>query len=539
MRTISKIIIVSVMIIFTGACDNSLEENVYSKITEASYNYSEDDVLSVVTNAYTSLRDYFTNPQLNYWCIQEAASDEIVMPANASGWDNGGEFKRLHWHSYISNQRQTNNLWNSTYTGAISCNRIIEQLENDVIPLPSGTNKITLISEVRAIRALYYWILTDNWGEIPLVAEITQELPVKTARADVYQFLVTELTEAIPNLSEQSNQSTYGRMNKWAAKTLLANIYLNSEVYSGNSEWNKCLQECNDIINSNKYSLEQNYKDIFKVSNENSPEIIFSIPFDVIYTGGWKLPQISLHAASKKTFDMQDSPFGAGTAKAIPQFIDTYDEEDQRLNDTWLIGLQFESDGVTPVYASYDRQGKQLNYTKEIPNGEYTGEDEGYRIQKFEIPAGYKGLENDFPFFRYAQVLMMKAECLLRTGQADAAAVIVTEVRERAFKSNPEKATVTGSQLLGTSKYNYGFVKNYQIVDLGDTSPIEFGGFYDELGYEFVAETYRRRDMIRFGIFTKKSWLSHKPSGDYKIVLPLPQIAIDANPNLKQNSNYQ
>lgn len=539
MKSMSKIFIASVLIIFTCACDNSLNEKVYSEITEVSYNYSEDDVLSVVGNAYTSLRDYFRAPQLNYWCIQEAVSDEIVMPANASGWDNGGEFKRLHWHSFISNQRQTNNLWNSSYTGVLSCNRIIKQLENDVIPLPADMNKTALISEVRAIRALYYWILTDNWGDIPLVVKETQELPEKTSREEVYQFLVTELTEAIPNLDEQNNLFTYGRMNKWAAKTLLANIYLNAEVYSGSAEWEKCIKECNDIIQSNKYFLEENYKDIFKVDNQSSTEIIFAIPFDVIYSGGWRLPQISLHAASKLTFDMEQAPFGAGTAKAIPQFIDTYDLDDQRLKDTWLMGPQFASDGVTPILAAYDRQGEQINYTKEIPNGEYTGEDEGYRIQKFEIPAGYKGLENDFPFFRYTQVLMMKAECLLRTGQADAAAAIVTQVRQRAFKDNPEKATVTANQLLADTKYNWGYVENYQIVDPGDTSPLEFGGFYDELGYEFVAETYRRRDMIRFGTYTKRYWLSHKPNGDYKIVLPLPQMSIDANPNLIQNPDYQ
>lgn len=539
MRSISKIIIASVMIIFTSACENNLNENVYSEITEASYNYSEDDVMSVVANAYTSLRDYFKTPQLNYWCISEASSDEIVMPANASGWDNGGEFKRLHWHSFISDQRQTNNFWNSSYTGALNCNRIIDQLENDVIPLPAEMNKTVLISEVRAIRALYYWILTDNWGDIPLVTKVTQELPEKTSREDVYQFLITELTEAIPNLSEQKDQSMYGRMNKWAAKTLLANIYLNAVVYTGSPEWEKCIKECDDIINSNEYLLEGNYRDIFKVNNENSPEIIFAIPFDVIYSGGWELPQITLHAASKLTFNMQNSPHGAGTAKAIPQFIDTYDADDQRLYDTWLMGPQFAADGATPIVGAYDKQGEQINYTKEIPNGEYTGEDEGYRIQKFEIPEGYRGLENDFPFFRYAQVLMMKAECLLRTEQADVAAAIVTQVRQRAFKNNPEKATITASQLLADTKYNWGYVENYQIVDPGDTSPLKYGGFYDELGYEFVAETYRRRDMIRFGTYTKRSWLSHKPTGDYKIVLPLPQISIDANPNLIQNPAYR
>ena len=62
---------------------------------------------------------------------------------------------------------------------------------------------------------------------------------------------------------------------------------------------------------------------------------------------------------------------------------------------------------------------------------------------------------------------------------------------------------------------------------------------YDELGWEFAGESYRRRDMIRFGHFTKAKWLSHEPNGDYKTVFPLPQKVVDTNPNLEQNPNYQ
>lgn len=133
---------------------------------------------------------------------------------------------------------------------------------------------------------------------------------------------------------------------------------------------------------------------------------------------------------------------------------------------------------------------------------------------------------------------MMKAECLLRTGSANEAAEIVTQVRKRAFKNNPEKANVTSEQLLGNSKYNYGYVENYKIVDKGNSTPVEFGGFYDELGYEFACEWIRRRDMIRFGTYTSKSWLSHKPVGDKTSVFPIPQTVIDSNPNLEQNPDY-
>jgi starch-binding outer membrane protein, SusD/RagB family len=133
---------------------------------------------------------------------------------------------------------------------------------------------------------------------------------------------------------------------------------------------------------------------------------------------------------------------------------------------------------------------------------------------------------------------MMKAECLLRTGQAAQAAVIVTQVRQRAFKNTAAKATVTGAQLTANTKYKYGSVDNYVISEPGDQAPVEFGGFYDELGYEFACEWGRRRDMIRFGTYSTKSWLSHKPQGPKVNLFPIPQSFLDANPKYLQNPAY-
>ena len=132
---------------------------------------------------------------------------------------------------------------------------------------------------------------------------------------------------------------------------------------------------------------------------------------------------------------------------------------------------------------------------------------------------------------------MMKAECLLRTNQPGAGE-LVTEVRKRAFKANPSKAIVTDDELKENSSYKWGVVEKYQITDPGNQDPIEFGRLFDERCWEFVWEGYTRRDMIRFGIFCKKSWLSHKPQGDHRIVFPIPQRAVDANPKLTQNPAY-
>lgn len=522
------------VLLTTGiACNNNLDEITYSEVKEDAYKYT--DPYKAMGIVYANMRGLFGHT--TYSIAQEASTDELVMPANASGWDDGGIYKRMHLHTWNSENPQMANMWNSMYVGVSNANRVIEQLDTGKIQMPAGLDKKNFVAEMRVARAFFYWLLLDDFGDVPLVTTplhgpASQEnYPGKTARKDVYQFVVNEILAAMPDLSEDINPQTYGRFNKWAAKALLANVYLNAEVYTGTPQWEACLAQCNDI--TGKYSLEPVYRDIFKTNNDHSPEIIFAIPFDENVAGGFYYEMFSWHGAFKAKSNMQATPWGSGSAMAVSQFIDTYDPADQRLPDTWLMGPQTGMDGQ-PLLGSYDKAGKQLVLTKDLPDGLYTGESEGYRMNKFEVKVGAKpDLSNDFPFFRYAQVLMMKAECLLRTGHPDDAALLVTQVRHRNFKTDPAKATVTGADLQKNTVYRYGYVQNYKITDPGDAASVQYGRFLDELGWEFVWESYRRRDMIRFGTYTKKSWLSHKPNGDERRIFPIPQEAINANPKLK------
>jgi hypothetical protein len=533
MKTI-KNTMVAVLLSLTvlTACKNNLNETLYSDVTSSTYKY--DNPYAAIGIVYANMRNLFSHT--NYYMLQETTSDELVMPANASGWDDGGIYKHMHLHTYNSLDPQVNNMFNTFYNGIINANRIIVQIQTDVIKPPAGVTKESFLAEVQVARAFYYWLVCDNFGNAPLVTNTDKTLPSMTSRKDIYNFIVTEITAALPNLSEAQDKVMYGRFNKWAAKALLANVYLNAEVYSGEAKWTECLQQCNDIIG--KYSLENNYSDIFKTQNESSLEIIFAIPFDQTLAQGFFPEMFSWHGALKGKKNMQATPWGSGSAMGVSQFIDTYSANDERLADTWLIGPQLGTDGK-PLLGSYDQAGKPLNFTKDIPNGLFTGESEGYRMNKFEVQLGaMSNLSNDFPFFRYGQVLMMKAECLLRTGDAAQAATLVTNVRNRAFKTAPAEATVTAADLVKNSVYKYGYVENYKITDAGDQSTIQYGKFLDELGYEFAWEAFRRRDDIRFGVYTKKSWLSHKPQGDTKIIFPLPEPALNSNPNLKQNPGY-
>ena len=532
MKTIIKtsffIALISILIL---GCNNDLNEITYSDASASKYKF--DDPFSAMGVVYAKLRNDFGH--WDWLGIQETTSDEMCHPANASGWDDGGIYKRMHLHTWNSETPQLANGWNNFYAGVLSANRVIGQIRSGQVPVGKAS-KASLIGEMRVARALYYWLLLDNFGDVPLDTTAVQgEMLPKTPRKDIYQFVVNEITQAIPSLSENNDKLMYGRFNKWGAKALLANIYLNAQVYGDAAKYTECMTQCNDIINSGKYNLESNYKNIFITNNETSPEIIFSVPFDEKVGTGLYPEMFSWNGAFKAKSNMQATPWGFGAVMAVPQFIDTYDPTDQRLSDTWLMGAQLKLNG-DPILAS---DGTPFVLTKDLPDGLYTNEKEGYRMNKFEVKVGaFNNLSNDFPIFRYAHVLMMKAECLLRTNKADEAAIIVSQVRTRAFKQNPAKATVTGAQLMGPSKYIYGYVEKYKIVDPGNSAAIQYGGFLDELGWEFAWEAHRRIDNIRFGVFTTKSWLSHKPQGDYRTVFPIPQPALNANTLLIQNPAY-
>lgn len=516
------------------SCTN-LDENVYSSITENTYNYAPGDATKAVGAIYANLRGMYTPANRT----QEISSDEIIMPANmVGGWDDGGVYRRMHHHQWNSEQTLILDLWKNQYTGVLLANRTLQQLEDKVMPLAAKEDEKRLIAEVRALRAYHYWIIMDNWDNAPLITVANNELPTNSNRQEIFEFTISELKAIINDLPTDKTDDTYGRFTQWAAHTLLANIYLNAQVYVNTPMWELCIKECNAVLNSGKYQLDADYRTPFSAHNENSQENILVIPYDEIYGHGFEYYRDALHKANKDTYNLEATPSGTGSYKGVPQFIETYDPDDARLSATWLSGPQMKANGE-PCVGFTDLSNKPLVFENKMPNGIQVGEGEGLRWLKYEIEQGARSfLNNDFAIFRLAQVYMMKAESLLRSGKYDEAAQLVSIVRERAFKDHPEKAKVTGLQLQEPSSYQYGTVKNYILAPQIVNAPEQFGRFYDELGWEFAGELMRRRDMIRFGTYTKVQWLSHEGSNDYRTVFPIPQRALDSNNKLSQNPNY-
>lgn len=523
---ISKAFVLVCILGMASAC-TKLDVKDYSEIIKDNFHPTEADLASVIAPVYVSLRPMWADWQGNF-DLQEESSDEFVTPVRPNGWYDGGTYVRMHQHTWTATEWQPENMWRNCYSGINAANRVLDQIESGEIPIEQG--KENLVAELKAARAFFYYQLLDNFGNVPVVTDFkSTDPPVQSDRKGVYDFVESELLTNIPLLSEDVNQATYGRFNKWAAKTVLAKLYLNAEVYTGTPQWEKCRATCDDIINSNKYILEPSYKSNFITENQTSKENIFVVPYDETFAAGFIIHMKTLKPIDQKVYDLQAQPWGGSCA--VPQFIHTYDPDDSRLQDTWIMGPQSDASGEVVI-----------NYLDTLINIDQAGGNPfnyGFPFGKYEIKKGAKGsLSNDYVVFRYADVLMMKAECLLRTNHADDAAAIVSEVRVRNFSSVPSKATVTGSQLLQGSVYEYGYVQNGKITSYEGGADIQYGRFYDELGWEFAGEAHRRQDMIRFGTFTTKSWFQHKPVGDHVKLFPIAESILNANPNLKPNPGY-
>ena len=510
-------------LLIMGGCFN-LDEEVFSEITEESFVPGESDVVALMASGYTPLR-YIMGWQ-GLFDVQEEPGDMFVTPTRPNGWDDGGTYKRMHWHKWNNVQWQPRNTWLNCYNGINNCNRVILQVESGSLPLEEGQDE-SIIAEMRALRALWYSILVDTHGNVPLIVKFSEDIPEQKTRAEIYEFIVSELLEIMPKLATTVDQSTYGRVTKWGALQVLARVYLNAEVYKGSAEWDKCIAACDQIIASGFFSLDPSYRNIFCTDNASSPEIVFAVPYDEIYGLYWNAHMKMLLPNHRIVFNMEAQPWGGSSCN--PQMINSYDPDDNRLEYTWLIGDQISASDGSVV----------MTLVNEMPSIYSCKFEEGYRCQKYEIASGAKSvLSNDLPYFRYTDVLMMKAECLLRTGKADQAATIVTQIRERVF-DDPAKAAVTGAELAGNTTVQYGtLAEDGSIADPGDQTPVQYGRFLDELAWEFAAEFRRRTDMIRFGVYQTKSWYNHTPQGDYTTLFPIGLEELNTNTNLTQNPGY-
>jgi hypothetical protein len=445
-------------VIFLVSACTDLNEEVFSSIPEKDFYKTESEFLAAMVPVYSSMRAL--TEHASWWDLEET-TDICVTPVKNHGlWYDGGIYIRLHQHSWMEQDVHLNNIWNVLYSGVSSANRVLYQFENSTIEM-EGRN--SYISELKVARAFYYYLLLETFGNIPIIDRFDVPdgyLPKTESRSKVFEFVETELKNNIDNLSEDVLR-TYGRFNKWNAKMLLARLYLNAEAWIGTPMYSECEKLCDEIIEAKKYRLDGDYSLPFSTNNELSNETMFVIPFDETKSGGqiYMWARKTLHYSQMQTFNLQATWLDSGCV-GVPTFFDNYIEGDKRLEKTWRMGQQYALDG-TPLWTNgwVGDPNVLLSYTREVPN--ITGDAtmyHGYRFGKYEIKVGATGTpDNDYVIMRYAEVLMNKAECILRTGgNLQDAADLVNEVRRRNFDT---ANNLTAEELGATVLYNETPVK--------------------------------------------------------------------------------
>lgn len=513
---LKNIFIVALVAIVAG-CTN-LDEKIYSGINESDYPQTEGQAAVSHLSSYDALSDLFDDA--GYWyLIQELSSDELVAPTRAADWYDGGKWLVLQYHTWANSSDAVNNMWNKLWEGIAEANTILDKtVSND-----ENANRVK--AEVEAIRSLYYFWLFDNYGDVPyLTSYFSAPLqPYRNKRAAIFDSLTTTLEHGYPLLNSIQNPSYKSYASKEMALTLLAKLYLNGSVYTGQAKpeyYQKTIQYCNEILAMPFVSLSNNVMDMFKIKTSgSSSELIFIVPFNEQSKQGFRLHMRSLGYVSKTTFNMADQPWNGFAV--IPTFFDKYEEKDVRRDGYFLYGLQYDYLGAPIIDA---KSGLQVNFDPNIKIPEMTTEKmqkegidnfhmthDGARVKKYEIYSGAKqNLTVNFPVFRLADVVFMKAEAELRLNGAVSAEtmVLVNKIWSRANQTPPAEGLTLNNIL-------------------------------DERGKELFGEGHRRNDMIRFGAFDKPFWAMGQtfmtgvpePNAEQNI-FPIPQSALSSNPNL-------
>ena len=381
------------------------------------------------------------------------------------------------------------------------------------------------------------------------------------------------MVQSIPDLNPGKSQATYAKMNQATANMVLAELYINAERLGISPKWTEAAAAAQAVINTGDYSLTPGYFSNFFIHNEASAENIFVIPFERNRIDN-NIVHETLHQSATPTFGLSAQPWGGYSIKS--DFYNSFDKDDRR-RGMFIVGQQYTKD-AGPIwdaslgfkYSNPQDQFKLYNWAEDyniLTNTErqfwnlptlaagktyldlspsdqekagsividpsptpipktISGRSEDMikyrdeaRIGKFEIEVGTNvptGSDNDFPIYRYAETLLLRAEALWRLDPASTEALnLVNQVRER-----------TGLTAL---------------------SQLTADDLFHEFEHEFAFEGKARQVLIRFGHWEDEwNWKYTDPikPGDVyvpglnKRLFPIPESALNTNKNLKQNPGY-
>ena len=522
----------------TGCTDLDMSPN--SQYTEDPSQNSGVDPMIVVeakmADVYYHLAGTLGRRYMEAQCL---ASDEFTALAFAGGYYDSGTYAHQALHCSSPNDASIG--WYDDVTAGITkANTILEELG-------SGASA-QMKAPARAIRAYYTWILMDSYGDTPILDKVQTEGSVvpRSPRKEVAEWIESELNDIIPALTDDVTENTYGKPTKWMAEALLAKLYINWPVYTAesvdqydaataaNPKLDACIAACDDIINSGKFNL-GSVDYLHKFSYDNGwkvEDFIYAIPYDAINRQGMQYARPRTFKDMKNLLpnvygstDKFTQSFG-GNMVVTPEFAKLFSLDGDIRNLSILRGDVYVRDPKTlrPTTEPFMYKGNQVHFTESITlakkdNTIEVGNDANayqqgcHSIKWFTTPADYnngRNQSNDLPIFRFADILLMKAEALTRQGSSGAKALFN---QIRSYAGAPTIANEPTLQEI-----------------------------YDERGREFFDENWRRNDMIRFGHYEDEFFPHYKDFPDASFdkrhrIFPVPQNTINLN-GWEQNPGY-
>ena len=500
---------------FVQGCTD-LTEVPTSSIAPENFYRNEEEVLGGLASVYAQLRQTI---EASY-NASEVSSDEYIVPTRGTDWYDNGRWLFFDRQTYEANNTASNNdglngAWGALFIGVARANVAIAAV--NAVDFPT---KPIVLAELRTLRAFYYFLLQDLFGGVPIVEDTEIMARPRNTRAEVFAFIESELNATRTVLPETWPAEMNGRLTRGAADAILASLYINARVFSGEvsltgltpgpAKWQEAIDAADRVINSGRYSLASNFHANFAHDNHLSPEIIMAVKFLNATDLGNNFLMRTLHYS-------QYTPQPWNGFATIAETYLTFDPDDRR-REIFLEGQQFNVDTGLPVE---DNQGNPLVFTLDFPprSGTGNGADNtldyaGVRIAKWAPDPNrvQQHASNDFAHFRLAEMYLIKAEALNELGQTPAAIALVNLVRARAFAS-PEPIPATTTQ------------EQFRTVILRERL------------FELTAEGKRRQDQIRFGDYLRP-WFNKEQREPYRILMPIPQIQIEANALLTQNPGY-
>lgn len=439
------------------------------------------------------------------WKAQELSTDEAVI-----AWGDPGiqDFHNMNWDG--NNIFMKGFYFKAEYQVTL-INEFIRQSTDAKLASRgiTGADAETIKSyrtEVRFLRAFDYWALMDLYGNPPVTTEadlVGAGSPKQLGRAKLFDYIESELKAIETQLPAVKDAMHYGRATQGAVQALLARMYLNAQVYTGTARYADALTYAKKVIDSQKYALTPNYRNIGLNDNNTSPEFIWTVNYDGLKT----------------------QTYGGTTFLAHASVGGNMNAGDYGLDGGWG-GIRTTSALVTKFTDNNDMRANFYTNGQNLEINSLTTFTDGYAVLKFQNKnsAGVSGpnatfVSADFPVFRLAEMYLIYAEANLRGGGGDAASALgyINALRTRAY---------------GNAS--------------GNVNSINLDFILDERSRELYWEGHRRTDLIRFGKFVTSAYLwpwkggvkAGKAVEDFRRVYPLPYDDVNANTNLVQNTGY-